>query len=108
MMDHPLCPFGVRGVDSFAMAACPGYLPEDTPIGLGSVVRRGVSCHHLASQSNRRGRFTAAWVSACLHPEGLPVDPGDAAALLQMIDEGCGTAGAPISDRREDQTAPTR
>ena len=73
----PLCPFAHAGLNSGAMASCPGYDAElvtfnglDVPGDYaGKRYPSGTSCAHLVSALSRRGHRPA-----CGHPEGLPLE----------------------------------
>ena len=71
------CPFAPAGLNSSAMAACPGYRAEMvTFTGLeipgdytGRAHPTGTSCSHLVAAASRRG-----YRAACAHPDGRPLD----------------------------------
>jgi hypothetical protein len=73
----PPCPFAHAGLNSGAMASCPGYEAEVVSFGglevpgdyAGKSHPSGTSCVHLVSAVSRRGHR-----AACAHPEGLPLE----------------------------------
>lgn len=77
---HPRCPYAVLGLDSRAMAGCPGYAPEPVEVGAERTVGSGLSCRHLRSQ--RAPAREGAWVSACTNPV-LGAANGDAPIQLR-------------------------
>ena len=71
------CPFAPAGLNSGAMAACPGYKAQlVTFAGLeipgdytGRAHPSGTSCSHLVAAVSRRG-----YRAACAHPDGRPLE----------------------------------
>ena len=82
----PTCPFARRGLDDAAMGSCPGYAPATVSfqgIGAGESIGRRESCAHLDVQRGPRG-----FVSACMHPGGLPVGAAELARGLRRAKAG--------------------
>jgi hypothetical protein len=76
----PSCPFATRGLDDESARACPGYRPESVSfhgIGAGESIGRRDACTHLDTQRGVRG-----FVTACMHPGGLPPGADEVAQRL--------------------------
>ena len=74
----PVCPFARRGMDDARMATCPGFEAATVSfngLGAGESLGRRVSCGHMDVQRGARG-----FVTACMHPGGLPAGAAEAAA----------------------------
>jgi hypothetical protein len=79
----PSCPFATRGLDDQGMHACPGYAPSTVSfqgIGAGESIGRRESCTHLDTQRGARG-----FVTACMHPGGLPAGAAETAQQLPRV-----------------------
>ena len=96
----PPCPFAHAGLNSGAMAGCPGYEAQlVTFAGVeipGQVAGRahpsGASCANLVAAPSRRG-----YRAACGHPDGLPLEWPAPAELR----------GVPMPERRPLRSART-
>lgn len=75
------CPFAGGGMKTPALAACPGFEPDEVPV---STMRHGsdseLSCVFLVAKRNGRG-----YVPCCGRDGGVPISAEDARALVELV-----------------------
>jgi hypothetical protein len=75
------CPFAGGGMKTPALAACPGFEPDEVPVSTLRHHGAGeLSCRHLTAMRNERG-----FIPSCGRPGGVPISAEDAAALIELV-----------------------